>query len=639
MKTILRFTVLGAVLLMSACNYLGGDQTRIKRASDALSKGDYNAAVIDLRAVTDKDPGNKPAQMLLLKAHLQRGDMEAAQAAYDSAAKAGATPLELAEAKARLLAGRGKLQELLDSIEAGKSGFEEPTRSLYRAHALLGLGRSMEALAVYDQLLAAHPDLTDARLRAAESHIQLGRPELALEQLQLAVKDAPQSAESWTIYAGLLQSLGQLDEARDAREHALSLAPGQLTYGQYVTLISNAFMVSLQAGDTAAAAALHKTLAAFSPRGALTRLYAAELDLAAGDTAKAVSDLTTLAAEVPEFAQVHSALIAGLLEKENYELALRQLDGLGKISGTGSRVEAARIPIKTAAETSRDTPKHAIAVASAHIYLSEPHLARRVIANALTANPDSTELAASGIGLDLQSSQKARGLERARTLAATKPVDVMVLSIFGEALKVNNKHAEAADVYEQLWLLKPNAQVAVEISRARRDAGLADSTEPLRRWLQREPRDPVIRLLLADAEATLGNTDKAMVEYEQVLNAAPNQTLALNNLAVIYGERGDARGLVLAKRAWEAAPNAPLVIDTYAWLLARSGQAAAAKPLLEQAIALAPGVPEMRYHYAEVLAATGDRVGAKRWLDEAQRGGATLSGRDGALKLRESLMQ
>ncbi len=639
MKTILRSTLLGAVLLLSACNYLGGDQTRIKRASDALTKGDYNAAVIDLRAVTDKDPSNKQAQMLLLKAHLQRGDMEAAQAAYDSAAKAGATPLELAEAKARLLAGRGKLQELFDSIDAGSSGFEEPTRSLYRAHALLGLGRPMDALAMYDQLLSAHPELTDARLRAAESHIQLGRPELALEQLQLAVKDAPQSAESWTIYAGLLQSLGRLDEARDAREHALALAPGQLTYGQYVTLISNAFMVALQSGDTAAAAALQKTLAAFSPRGALTRLYAAELELAAGETAKAVSDLTSLAADVPEFAQVHSALIAGLLEKESYELALRQLDGLAKISGTGSRVEAARIPIKTAAETPRDTPKHAIAVASAHIYLSEPHLARRVIANALNANPDSIELAASGIGLDLQSGLRARGLDKARTLTAAKPQDTMVLGIFGEALKVNNKHAEAADVYEQSWLLKPNAQVAVEISRARRDAGLADSTEPLRRWLQREPRDPVIRLLLADAEASLGNTDKAIIEYEQVLKAAPNQTLALNNLAVIYGERGDARGLSLAKRAWEGAPKAPLVIDTYAWLLARSGDAAAAKPLLEQAIAMAPGVPEMRYHYAEVLAATGDRAGAKRWLDEALRGGVTLSGRDAALKLRESLMQ
>ena len=146
-------------------------------------------------------------------------------------------------------------------------------------------------------------------------------------------------------------------------------------------------------------------------------------------------------------------------------------------------------------------------------------------------------------------------------------------------------------------------------------------------------------MLLADAEASLGNTDKAIVEYEQVLKAAPNQTLALNNLAVIYGERGDARGLTLAKRAWEGAPKAPLVIDTYAWLLARSGDAAAAKPLLEQAIGMAPGVPEMRYHYAEVLAATGDRAGAKRWLDEALRGGVTLSGRDAALKLRESLIQ
>ena len=83
----------------------------------------------------------------------------------------------------------------------------------------------------------------------------------------------------------------------------------------------------------------------------------------------------------------------------------------------------------------------------------------------------------------------------------------------------------------------------------------------------------------------------------------------------------------------------PIQVKAADTLLATYAYKTAAKPLLEQAIAMAPGVPEMRYHYAEVLAATGDRAGAKRWLDEALRGGVTLSGRDAALKLRESLMQ
>jgi tetratricopeptide (TPR) repeat protein len=639
MKTTMRCMLLCAVLLLSACDLLGGEQTRMKRATAALAKGDYNAAVVDLRAVTDKDPSNRQAQLLLLKAHLQRVDIDAAQAALDAAVKAGATAAETAPSRARLLAGRNMLQELLESIDAGTSGLEEPTRTLYRGHALLGTGKAVEALAVYDNLLVQHPDLTDARLRAAEAHMQLGRPEQAKEQLAQAVKGDPRSAEAWAVQAAVLQSVGQLTEARDSREHALALAPGQLTYGQHVSLISSAFMVSLQAGDTAAASAVQKQLASISPMGPMTRLYDAELQLAAGDAAKAVSDLTKLAGDVPEFAQVRTALISGLLEKRSFELALRELDNLSTLTNKSARVEAARTPIKTAAAADNGSPKQAIALASAQVYLGEPHLARRTIATALAANPESVDLAASAVGLDLQSDQKVRGLEKARALAAVQPKSALAIGMLGQALKVNGKYAQAVDVYEQLWSLDPSAQAAVEVSRARRDANLPDSTEPLRRWLQRKPGDGAVRLLLADAEATLGNTDKALAEYEHVLKDSPDQVLAMNNLAMIYAERGDPRGLPLAKRAWEGAPKAPLLIDTYAWLLARNGKPAEAKPLLEEAMALAPAVPEMRYHYAQVLAATGDKQGASRWLEEALRGGGTFAGRDAALKMRESLLQ
>lgn len=638
MNASLRTIVLCSLLVLAACSLPGGDAKRLARAEAALAKGDYNAAVIDLRSVIDKDAANKAAQLLLLKAHLQRGDLDAAQAALDGAVKAGASAAELAEARARLLAGRGKLQDLLDSIEAGNSGFAEPQRTLYKAHALLGLGKVMDAMPLYDQLLAAHPDLIDARLRAAESHVQLGRPELALEQLDAALKTNPQSAEGWALRAGLLQAQGRLEQAREARMRALALAPGQLTYVQHITLISSAFMTALQAGDTATAAEVHKTLQSFSPQGPLTRLYGAELELAVGDPSKAAAELTKLIADVPDLAQARTALVSALVEKDNYELALRQIDDLPAPNGNDSRNQSLRKTIRDAADKPADSVEHVVAVASTHVLTGEAHLARRVLQQSLASHPQSIELAASSIGLDLKTNLRDKALERARQLAHDNPKSGVAVSMLAEALTALDKHAEAAEVLEQYWVLQPSAQGAVALSRARRDANLPDSTEPMRRWLQRKPGDSAVRLLLADAEATLGHTDMAITEYERVLKDHPDQPLALNNLAVLYGERNDPRGLALAKRIWEASPKAPLVIDTYAWLLVRAGRSAEAKPLFEQALALAPNVPEIRFHYAQALAATGDKAGARRWVDEALRGGGTFAGRDEALKLRESLV-
>ena len=232
MNYLARPVLIALLLSITACGWLAGASGHIKKAQAAIETGDYNRAVIELRGVVDKDPANKAAQLLLVRAHLQRGDLDAAQRAIDEAAKAGATPAELAESRAKLLAYQGKLEDLLTLIDAGKSELVEPLRSIYRANALQGLGRLAEALLAYETLLAKDPSMVEARLRAADVHAALGRPGLALEQVDLALQTNPKSAEAWATRNTVLDTLERFDEAREARQKAIALAPGQLTFTQ-----------------------------------------------------------------------------------------------------------------------------------------------------------------------------------------------------------------------------------------------------------------------------------------------------------------------------------------------------------------------------------------------------------------------
>ena len=637
MKYLLRPALLALMLSLSACGWLAGASGHIKKAEQAMGQGDYNRAVIELRSVVEKDPANKAAQLLLVRAHLQRGDLEAAQRALDAAAKAGATPVELAESRAKWLAYQGKLDQLLADIDAGKSDLAEPLRSLYRAHALLGLGRIAEAQLGYETLLAKDPALIDARLRSADAHAMLGRTQLALQQVDLALQTDPKSAEGWATRGGLLDALDRVDEAREARQKAIGFAPGQLSFTQYLALLSNSFMTALQGGDLQTARNVYKTMQNMTPGSPLVRLYAAEIALAAGDVSVASADLTTLAGEVPDFQQVHAALITALLDKESFELALRQVDELVKASGDNRGAAAARGPIRAAAAAAQGSVERAVAIASAQVLMGEPHIATRTIDTALVKYPDSADLAAGRIALDLQARRKSDALKRALALAESQPDKALALGMLAQAQVSSREYAKAVDVYEQLWKVAPTADLAVALSRAKRDAKMADSPEPMRRWLQTKPEDYAVRLLLADAEATAGNTDNAQAEYERILRAKPNTVIALNNLAIIYGQRNDPRALPMAKKAYSLTPKAPVVADTYGWLLAQSGAVQQALPLLQAAVKDSPALPEMRYHLADVMARTGDREGARSMVLEALRGDTEFFGRDAAIKLRDSL--
>jgi len=112
-------------------------------------------------------------------------------------------------------------------------------------------------------------------------------------------------------------------------------------------------------------------------------------------------------------------------------------------------------------------------------------------------------------------------------------------------------------------------------------------------------------------------------EYEAVLVRAPENAVALNNLAVIEQRNRDPRALDLARRAYEAAPGSAAIQDTYGWLLVEHGEVDRGLELLRSAARKLSSSPEVQFHLGAALARKGLAAEATPVLEKVARGDAS----------------
>jgi tetratricopeptide (TPR) repeat protein len=140
-----------------------------------------------------------------------------------------------------------------------------------------------------------------------------------------------------------------------------------------------------------------------------------------------------------------------------------------------------------------------------------------------------------------------------------------------------------------------------------------------------------------------GQRDAAVAIYREVLRAAPDSALALNNLAFMLageneGEDEDAleEAGTMARRATSLAPTNGNVWDTLGWILHLQGDDAGAAEALDRAISLGPATASVHYHRGVVLHSTGRAAEAQEALREAltREPGASWS-RDAEARLED----
>ncbi|MDQ2916872.1 MAG: tetratricopeptide repeat protein, partial [Pseudomonadota bacterium] len=145
---------------------------------------------------------------------------------------------------------------------------------------------------------------------------------------------------------------------------------------------------------------------------------------------------------------------------------------------------------------------------------------------------------------------------------------------------------------------------------------LADATTLANQWMRDHPQDPTIPLLLAEQSQQKKDVAAAKSGYARVLEIAPDNAVALNNLAWLLTEEKNPKGLEYAEHAQRLAPFNPGILDTLGWALTHNGQAKRGVQILRMASSLAPAQGDIRLHLAQALASAGDKDGARKELTE-----------------------
>lgn len=132
-----------------------------------------------------------------------------------------------------------------------------------------------------------------------------------------------------------------------------------------------------------------------------------------------------------------------------------------------------------------------------------------------------------------------------------------------------------------------------------------------------DPSFVLAQLLLAQIYEKDQAWEAAIARYRVIIERAPKNGVALNNLAYALATRTKNldEALELAKRAFTAENASPETSDTLAWVHHLQGNDRDAEKLIRSAVTRRPNLPEMRWHLAAILAGLGDAAGAKRELD------------------------
>ena len=413
-----------------------------------------------------------------------------------------------------------------------------------------------------------------------------GQPKAAIRAFEAAVKADPEYTTARFNLARAYDLLGDLDEAARQYEAVIKIKP---TPSAYVGLAN----VARKRGDEAAAERYLKQAVELNP-GAV--VYLARFYLDAGRAEEAVK----------------------ALEGHDQPAALRlKVDALVRL---GKLDEA----VATARKLPEGPAKHAL-LARLALAQGDRGEAEKALERALKAKADYLPALLASTRLAIAAQDEKRYRERLARIRKIEGTEDLVTELEGDWALAAGRPKAAMAKYERLidqGKVSPTLWRKYDASAAQAKA-LERAAEHYAVYLKKHPDDVQTRRRYAILLQHRGDEDAAAEQYRKVL-AASDDLVAMNNLAWIYIERDDPRGLELAAKAYEKNPGNPGVADTYAWALIRSGKVDKGVNILKSILPKLPSgrqANEMKYHLAYGLALAGDLPTAQRYLDELREAG------------------
>lgn len=531
--------------------------------------------------------------------------------------------------------------------------------------AYLDEGRTEQGIAYLSKAVTINPALIDSHRKLAVGMLMQGQREKGVEQLEISLDLEGNKQRNYSLL--FFTHLGERDYAkamdvatRMAKEYPKSPAP--LNYTGLVKLAQKdvaaakaAFAQNLKAhpGDPVAARELaamalregkidqaqsyYKQIIEHFPGNSQAKISLAELDLAQGKVEAAKQRLQKAVEQAPQDpllrarlarlltangdpnaaiaviqaggTQVESSPLLVLAEAEA-QIALKQFEvaarRLGQIKADAANVAHYQYLLGLA-YGGQGKPREALQAFDLAIKSAPKYFAAHVDRIHL--------LAAMGKGKEAQAALQVLEQE----FGTSNPE---VLGLKGWLALQQKRPQEAVAVFRQALQVAPGEKLTILLAQAQLAAGdQAGSMKTLEDWLKQHRDDVLVTYTLANVQLGLNKVTEAESGFKRVLELAPNNVVALNNLAWLQRKSNPSQALGYAEKAAQLAPNAVPVKETLGVLLAEAGQIERAYPLLSEAVKTSP-TPTNRYYLALVMSKRGDSAKAREALQKLLRDSA-----------------
>jgi putative PEP-CTERM system TPR-repeat lipoprotein len=486
----------------------------------------------------------------------------------------------------------------------------------------LAAGDSADAITELEAALASDPAFSRADVLLVLTHFQNREFDKALAAAQTLAEKQPSNARVQNLLGAAYEGKGDYARARASYGKALELDPA------YVTAALNLARLDLRDGKRDQARAAYEAILETNHDQPVALVALAKMASDDGRAQEGVALLERASDKNPNAVQPRLILANYQLRRGNAAEALTlareayavspQLPAVALILG---RAQIANGMTDDAISTLSELAERFPASVDTHMQLAMAYGQKRDVANTRLALNKVLELqpgnplATLGLGnLALRTGKLDEAMKIATGLQQTQPESPAGFSLQGDVLMASREPRKAVSAYTVALKKAPVSATVLKLYAARTRAGDSDAAATLTSWLDEHPQDAAVRLAYASTLHQGGKRTQAVAEYERVLKTQPGSVLALNNLAWLYFEDGDSRAIDLAERAYKRAPDRAEIIDTYGWLLIKSGRVEQGLGLLEKAAKRSPENGDIRYHLAAGLAQAGEKTRAKREL-------------------------
>lgn len=589
------------------------DSVRLLLARSFLRVGESQRALVALRPLLERKTVVGETYAVAAEAQLQLGELQAAQQLFEKAA--ARAPDDAALRTAQIVARAADLppqavDDALRRIGASDASAVSDMALISHRISQRQLPQALQAVESLEKKMPTSPLAPMLRGRIA---LLQGDAAQARAQFEAAQAKDPMYVPAAAALAGLDVKEGRRDTAAGRYEKVIDARNGALE--AEMALIALQTESGMEAGKLQEL--IQRTIQRH-PGEPHPRLAMIRAKLNAGQVKEALAAAQEGTTAFPQDPAFFDMLALALQRSGEPHQALAAATKMASLTPNSP------VPFMRMAQLALDT--------------NDPSAAKDHLRRAVALRKDYLP-AQSLLALLLATDNKAReAREITDTVMRQRPKEAAAFKLLGDVERQLKQYPAAVSAYRAALKLADSEDLAIQVHSALWAAGRVEEARDFERdWLAAHPKAGLIRYYLAE-RAML---EKAWPRAEELLvivtQLAPQDLIALNNLAWVQLQAGKPEAMATIDKALKASPQAPALLDTKAMILVAGGKLDEAIGLQRQAVERAPELHAHRLHLAQTLLKAGKREEARVEVAKLEALGARFEQQSELKALRAQL--